>query len=547
MTDRATKPGTNAKLVVLATADTIGGNAGRRLLCDTIIHVGPTAALLILVSESLEIDLALACNEHLAGSPIRLQVLLGPDVTGDTATLPATRMPAVTKAQERHDATEFALALSDVLWAHPATHTDKLVRRAKELGKPIVAPGHGLPVLPQAQTVTHGLDPETLGKRTWRRDCFGRLEQALIEGLAFDWFATEDGGFARSWERLKRCFRGSWYAPAYFAPPCCSPLAPDQAAMAPSSALVTPFEALDRSAVYGAYYHRDVAWVTHLGAALAVFAAVVGVTTDAIIAFACVEFVLLVIIAGLMFRVRCNRLQDRWTSCRLGAEQLRIARMCLPLRVVPPALASEDIWPDQPHHDNQPPDLTLRALAEVKRAVRDYGLPQLDAQAPPEQAAAWLECIVQDQIAYHKRNHRKLHMVENRVQAITSILFCSAIIAVIAEVVVGMWPCLHAGWLLLVTAGFPAFAAAFHGAATRLGIVQRIALSHDVERTLARVHDSVSELMRRPDPAGADALTDIHLRWSQVRSLAFQAAEAMGQENKSWHSQVRLQRDSLPA
>ncbi len=33
--------------------------------------------------------------------------------------------------------------------------------------------------------------------------------------------------------------------------------------------------------------------------------------------------------------------------------------------------------------------------------------------------------------------------------------------------------------------------------------------------------------------------------WPQVRALAVQAAEAMAQETKSWHSQVRRQKDVI--
>jgi hypothetical protein len=34
--------------------------------------------------------------------------------------------------------------------------------------------------------------------------------------------------------------------------------------------------------------------------------------------------------------------------------------------------------------------------------------------------------------------------------------------------------------------------------------------------------------------------------WSHVRHLAFEAAEAMGRENTSWHGLVRRYRDDLP-
>ena len=46
------------------------------------------------------------------------------------------------------------------------------------------------------------------------------------------------------------------------------------------------------------------------------------------------ELVTLLFVLGLIFASRYFALRDRWTACRLGAEQLRIARMALPLLVV---------------------------------------------------------------------------------------------------------------------------------------------------------------------------------------------------------------------
>ena len=92
-------------------------------------------------------------------------------------------------------------------------------------------------------------------------------------------------------------------------------------------------------------------------------------------------------------------------------------------------------------------------------------------------------------------------------------------------------------YLLLVTAAGPAFAAAVHGIATRLGFVHRIQLSLDAERELSPILDELAKVIANasaPEPT-----------WIAVRKLAFRAAEAMGRETRSWHSQVRRQKDDL--
>ena len=246
------------------------------------------------------------------------------------------------------------------------------------------------------------------------------------------------------------------------------------------------------------------------------------------------------IIALLVFFPRRGRLQDRWTACRLGAEQLRIARMCLPLLVLQRALISKDTWPSQQRPDAGAVGLNHEVLSEVKRSIRDHGLPRVDGTGSPEQAARWVDCIVSDQIAYHANNHRKLERVESSLRMVAAVLFIAATLAVLAELAPHVWHCFpHLKWLLLVTAAGPAFAAACHGAATRLAIVHRIALSEDVAQELRTVRDALTEIIHRPRLT-AEA-------WPEIRRQAFNAAEAMGRENQSWHSLVRLQQDTLPA
>jgi hypothetical protein len=535
----------DATLVVLATADTLAADGNQDRLLHSLHPLGKAVRLLLLVSDTD--GLAAACRLHDAGLT-GMELLLAAGLPDPPVAIPFGRMPVGGGAGARTDAPdeqdEFALALSDVLWAPPG---HRLAARAKQLGKPVVAPGTGLPSLPPAAEVTRGLDPEALVWFKCRRAWFGRLDHLLVALLGFCQPAFWGTAARAHWKHLRKGWGCGWGPAPYFAPPACAALAPDQRALADDAPLARRFAMLDRAASFGAYIHRDIGWAAHFVAAGAVLAAVLGAySTEASGAHAApvhtasvVEIVMLLGIAALMLAIRRCRLQDRWTACRMGAEQLRIARMCLPLMAVPAALVSEDTWPGRPAGASTAPDLTLAALAEVKRAVREHGVPRVPASVTPQQAAAWVRCIVQDQVGYHAANHHRLEHAERTLRVVSVLLFAGAVVAVALALLHERWPCLPVLEMpLLYTAALPAFAAAFHGAATRLGIVSRVALSQSAERELRVMADALTELIRRPQ-VGDNA-------WAEVRRLALDAAAAMGRENVSWHSQVRLQRDTLP-
>ena len=176
-------------------------------------------------------------------------------------------------------------------------------------------------------------------------------------------------------------------------------------------------------------------------------------------------------------------------------------------------------------------ELDSRALEEVKRAVRDHGLPRGTDRLEPSKAARWVHCIVADQINYHHRNHAKLERVESWLTYCAQALFLIALIAVVRH----LWS--HEHGLLLFTAAGPAFAAALHGAGTRLGIVHRAALSGEIEKELRQIDSNLIKLIDGTHPAKDPA--------AEVRALASAAAEAMGSENTSWHGLVRRYKEEL--
>jgi hypothetical protein len=511
------------RTVVLLVPEALNGATDAEKLHATFASPSAPIRLLVCLTDSVDEWLIKLLPEL----GVEVQILLGQQLAkpaiGDLV------LRALPNMLPR-DQLEFALALSDVVLITPNSN-HPVAKTAQELAKLIIVPGDAVPPLPPILDVTHHLDPNKPGWHSRGESVFGRFEQGIGESLAYNWLGGR-AGVAESRKRLRRC-AGAWHPNPYFAPDKWRDLEPDTRGGEQNAEMVVLFDELDRSALYGSYIHRDFVWLEHLFAAFAVLTAVSGHLFDIPTAGGAVELVTLAAIAALVIFSRKTRLQDRWTACRLGAEQLRIARLSLPLLVLPSALATAD-KPESTHHHGNEPDFGFMALVQVKRAIRDHGLPQLVNDFSLAQALAWVRLFVQDQIDYHKRNHQKLHRAEGRLRLITGLFFFAAVVAVIVH----FFPP-HFEKLLIITAGFPALAAALHGAGTRLGIVHRAALSREVERQLTKIDGELAAL------GSAAGSVDEAEAWAQARRLTFQAAEAMGRENTSWHGLVRRYRDDL--
>jgi hypothetical protein len=482
---------------------------------------------------------------------IEVQILLGPAVEAPKLSgRVVVRAPPSTSAA---DQTEVALALSDVILVAPSLinappKTNQIIDTAVRLDKPMIVPRADIPPALRYPNATSYIDPSSW----WHiggRHCFGRFEQFLLELFAFKWFkpeppetgqpqtgtgkkASEETGVTKSLKQLRKCM-GKWRPTPYW-----PTSAPDSMAVEDSSRITAGFEAMDRSALYGSYVHRDLAWFAQFGAAFAVAFAVAGHLDHSreMMEWGIAEVIVLFAVVIAVLGARSTGLQDRWTACRLGAEQLRIARMSLPLLVLPQALATKDTQSTSDTHGKKKDELEFRALAQVKRIVREQGLPRQRNDFDAMKAAKWLHLIVADQIAYHRNNHRKLDKAEDGLRITTQGLFIIVMAAVVFHL---YFPHSAPWWLLLVTAAGPAFAAALHGAGTRLGIVHRAALSLEVDAKLGQVDEALKALIRKPPSLQREF-------WSEVRKLAYTATEIMGSENTSWHGLVRRYRDELP-
>jgi hypothetical protein len=413
------------------------------------------------------------------------------------------------------DQNEFALALSDVVLVGSESDASSLTRTATKLGKAVTVLGDPLPLLAPVADVTKGLDPES---SNWRflSSISGRLQQAMIEVLSFASHGWSRADRAASWRRLLRCVRPGWRATTYFAPYDWQVLSPDRAAIVSGTPIVASFEAMDRSALQGSFLHRDIVW---LGAVFTICAAVAGYAfPQNAVRLEILEFATLLAVGFAVFGIRLGNLKERWGACRFGAEELRIARMSLPLLVLPPALTTADTPPAGDHDIGDL--LKLRALAQVKRAVRDQGLPQLDPAFNPKRAAQWLDLIVSDQLAYNRYNGRRLERVQDRLRRLTQVIFAIAVIALVVHLIELFKSSQHQSNSLQLSGAALALSAALHGAGTRLGIVPRAVVSQEAERELARIDGALATFLMAPnDTPGA---------WRDVRRLAVEASETIG-------------------
>jgi hypothetical protein len=532
----------NNEIVVLVAPEFLVGDADTELVRTTLKSAVGDVRLLARV----RCKSGLGRASEMTAAGLAMDVLLAADLLPDDDLPPnlaasVVGMPPGTSVAELND---LALALSDMLLTGPGLFADpELLELAREQQKPIIPAGDGLPPLPiRHPDIAGWLQTQRSHWHNFGCHFAGRVEQFWLELFAFNWRGRADGGGRHSRERLRRCLSRRWstFWPPYFAPEDADDeaqdwrkLAPDTKASNDHALIVRHFNSLDHSALYGAFLHRDLIWIAYFASAFAVFAAVMGSLPffKFGLLWPAVELVTLLSIVGIIFVLRRTHLQDHWTACRLAAEQLRIARLCLPLFVVPSVLRSADQLP------SGFPVFTVRALQEVKRAVRDQGLPRPRKAFTPTQAAAWLDLIVQDQAVYHANNERRLEHAEKRLHDWAAGAFLLAVLAVLAHFLPQMPEVVP--YLLIPTAAGPAGAASLHGVRTRLGVVHRIALSRETEAELNAIHVRLDQFRRNLGDMTPERA------WLEIRTLAIRASTAMGSENTSWHNLVRREKDDI--
>ena len=497
----------------------------------------------MLIRVERDADMALARAVAEAGLP--LQLLIAPGVAAPDAPLHFACMP---ETSQQKDANEMALALSDVLLA-PRGLNGPIVKLAGRLRKRMIEPGQTIVAASPAPDINLGLDPAYgWARRLWQLT--GRIETSVLECLAFRRQGSHPGTYTRSLDKLADCVRPKPAPRTDFAASFdWKEIAPDRSDVSHAAPIVASFNAADRSAIFGASWHRDAIWVLHASAAVAVALAVVGATPHAQdsahhshgisflhIAEPIALFFVIVCVAALQW----SRLRERWLECRFAAEHLRIARMCLPLMLLPEALRTTERPAESALEDDK---VAHCAIEFVKRAVRDQGLPRHAADMSSRTVARWLMLIIDDQRQYHENNHRKLEKAEKRLVFLATFIFSLSLTAVLIRILYQIFGLQHAATVaensLLFTAGGPALAAALHGASTRAGIVHRAALSEETAGLLGNMKIEITALHD-------DNSMSENERQQELRRLAVEAAAAMETENNSWHSLMRRQHDDIP-
>jgi hypothetical protein len=496
-----------------------------------------------------------AIKAALATRNMAAQWLLGGQVAPEFAG--AGTMAQMPVAASEGDQRALALALSDIVVVGPGTSWVK--DGAARLNKPAFPPGGDLVSLQISSRDVMSLDPAQRSPRQLLAHFAGRFEAFWLSLLTLEFkrIVSSNGP-------LSIGLHGRWSPNSAFPTEATRPYALDRSALAPEEGPArSSYGALDRAAIYGARAHRDMIWAICVLTALAAIFAGFGKASSQTDAGAsgfviAAQFFTLIPVLILLPWVWLLHLRNRWIAARVGAEDLRLAQILVPMMIAPPQMtlpdvAKADLAPAPPSGllGRSTPDYRRMAAQEVVRAVRSQGLPVLDADVDDKRRAAWLIANVDEQIRYHRANQARLRGADRNALWLTYIITALSLLAPLAESIVGYahqaetWfgispdfiVALRA-WLqdspshLVIVTALPAIGAAFHGAATRMSFANRAQLS-------VRVSEALAEVKRQL----ADSLDS---GWPALRRLALAAAQAMEDENQSWHNSLVRARDMPP-
>ena len=315
--------------------------------------------------------------------------------------------------------------------------------------------------------------------------------------------------------------------------------------LAPTPALDARFDAADIAATVAAGKHRSSAWVSAMASTTAVFAAVVGAirlwSGEHGAVWAVLELTLIALVVSILWRAKQKQWHSRWIGSRFIAEQLRYARMGLPLLAL--TKSQRESWSRvmvDAHGVNQLVALSSD-LRSVQMTVTQLGLPEPLVDGPYVAASAealprlrdYVLSVVKDQIGYHERTHNEQHAIQHVLHTFSLALFCLTGAAVAGHFF------LHAPWLLIFTAYFPALAAGIHGLTTTLEVSRVADQSRATAAALRDLHEAISNVLTAESSAWR--------QWLQLRHLTLLSAEIMSDENSQWQKLVTHQKPGLPA
>jgi hypothetical protein len=326
------------------------------------------------------------------------------------------------------------------------------------------------------------------------------------------------------------------------------------------------FNRLDRSATHAANRYRDNIFSLHILSSLAVFGAVAGaIDFWSLGGFNWAIFELLTLVTILLLVLRDSRQpltnQQSWLQYRQAAEALRLATILQPnLSDLPPL--HQHVWKLSEASTNDKPHPVPVKYGHwlVNQILREQGpLSEnwvVNSAESITKRKDQLRALLDDQIEYHNKTHEKNEILENRLHSTTKLVFICVLIAVLAHIFalgahylehhgahLPHWINLsaewvhHQKWLLLITAFFPALAAALHG----------IKGMFEFERT---ANNSALIVKKLKDIKGAlekSSDSNDENRHIKIRNLAIHTAEIMYQEHDAWLELMETQILGIPA
>lgn len=317
----------------------------------------------------------------------------------------------------------------------------------------------------------------------------------------------------------------------------------------PTKSLEPAFEKADILATAASSWHRLSQWLLYGFAAIAVLSAIAGhleiLTQESRWSYF-EAFLIIAILSIYYLEAKKWRIHPKWIGNRFVAEQLRLARMCLPLLILPNQFYMP-AWGVTQEGGKRKLNLENPELWHVQRILIQEGIPQENknervyiAREHIDDTAKYIGTILQDQIEYHEKNTSKNVGLHKSLENFSLWLFAITVFVILIH------PFIEIEWLsrnvIFITAVFPAIGAAIHGLLTKLEVERTAQQSEKTTNMLKSLQENFANSSGNyPWKEGQEWLD-----WLRLRQLAIEASRAMSEENIQWQALLRAQGTDLP-
>jgi hypothetical protein len=260
-------------------------------------------------------------------------------------------------------------------------------------------------------------------------------------------------------------------------------------------------------------------------------------------------------------RIYGSNNHEAWLHFRQAAEALRMSSILHPLMASLSKL-HRGVWGvAQGWASGESTQIRLEVLKPyhwfVIQLLREAGIPDQGVtkgiEARLQSLWSGVEYLLHGQVDYHKKTHSSARAAAHRMHQVTKIVFGTVVLAVVCHLIpfaieyakeysvifpewthmVGDW--IHRqSWLLMITAGGPALAAALHGINSKVEF-------HRIAKNSSRSEVRLGSLI--------EALRSKHISKSilVLRALSLEVAEVMFAEDDAWADLMADQELNIPA